>query len=268
MKHMILMGALLAPTLGTLACNPGDAGDGTAPTASAPSEAEGASPTAEGSRPGGVAPTADHDDPESDDEPAASDAYESENFRLESGLSQKRRASYVVTGQVVNKTSSTVKVMKLEIELLDASGTVIHQDRLYAARERTPAGQVNPFLYIRDLRKIQGEPVSHRAKISGFPAEGGELATITDVEKETDGSFFVYRGRIRAKGVCRSPGVVAAGYDAKGRVVDVRQMPGKLGSETGDFADRLEAGQEAFFKLTINNTDALIDRIELFDSCR
>jgi hypothetical protein len=142
---------------------------------------------------------------------------------LSEGPARVEGGYLIITGEVTNASGQWIRGVRIDIDLFDASGRRIHQDRVHAQRDHIAPGEVSPFKFIRDVTKIKGMYARHTLSVSAVPGPSTLSCVAEDVVVERDGLAFRIRGTLRSTGSepCRNAQAVAAGYDASGHVYDV-----------------------------------------------
>ena len=169
----------------------------------------------------------------------------------------------IIPGEVTNATDQWIRGVRIDIELYDASGRRIHQDRVHTQRDHLAPHEVSPFKFIRDLAKIQGKYARHTLSVSAVPGPSTLACVAEEVVIEREGSGFRIHGVLRSTGSepCRNAQAVAAGYDASGRVYDVAARypdtdPGGLAAE-----------QTVPFQLVLENRNGHIVDVKAWGAC-
>lgn len=142
-----------------------------------------------------------------------------------------------IVGLIKNDTPKWIESPKVHIVLLDAEGKPIGVDSIAAAdgrgesaygmRHNVPPGEVSPFHYIRDVKKLARPYASHKLEPKAFPSDGRFDAKAVDVkiDKETIGKteYWRFSGSVKNAGQpCSNPQAVVALFDAAGKLVDTR----------------------------------------------
>lgn len=142
-----------------------------------------------------------------------------------------------ILGLIRNDTPKWIESPKVSVILLDADGKPIGVDSIAAAEgfgesalgmlHNVPPGEVSPFHYIRDVKKLERPYASHKLEPKAFPSDGRYNASALDVktDKETIGKNEYWRtsGNVKNGGKpCINPQAVIAFYDAGGKLVDTR----------------------------------------------
>lgn len=142
-----------------------------------------------------------------------------------------------IVGLIRNDTPKWIESAKVSVVLLDAEGKPIGVDSIAAAegfgesalgmRHNVPPGEVTPFHYIRDIKKLARPYASHKLEPRAFPSDGRFDAHAVDVkiDKETIGKseYWRFSGTVKNAGKpCSNPEAVIALYDASGKIVDTR----------------------------------------------
>lgn len=158
-----------------------------------------------------------------------------------------------IVGTVKNTTPHTLRSVRLDLALRDASGKPLDVDSItsavaadhgraphefvYADRAFLPPGETSTFSYLRDRRKIKGTLASHalvpRARVALHPPVAAlSKPTIT----KTDRGFSV-TGTFEnvGPGACHSPQIVIGLYTASGklRTSERRSIDGWLSKNLG-----------------------------------
>lgn len=142
-----------------------------------------------------------------------------------------------ILGLIRNDTGKWIESPKVHVLLLDANGKNISVDSIAAAEgfgesalgmlHNVPPGEVSPFHYIRDVKKLARPYASHKLEPKAFLTDGRYHASVADVkiDKEHVGKTEYWRvsGKVTNGGKpCLNPQAVIALYDATGKLVDTR----------------------------------------------
>lgn len=144
---------------------------------------------------------------------------------------------YRVVGEVRNTYKEPLCFVEVEILYLDEKGQPIGVDRftakdagtmskdqVFAERKVILPGETAPFIRSRDLSKVGGKIHSVKVKASGMRLRSVETtASLSGVSTQAEGSnAWRVKGTYTATGKpARNPAVVAVGYDASGKPVEV-----------------------------------------------
>jgi hypothetical protein len=169
----------------------------------------------------------------------------------------------IIPGEVSNASGQWIRGVRIDIELFDAGGRRIHQDRIYTQRDHIAPGEVSPFKFIRDVTKIKGTYARHVLSVSAVPGPATLSCAAEDVVVERDGLAFRIRGTLRSTGseACRNAQAVAAGYDASGRVYDV------AGRYPDTDAGGLAPEQSVPFQVLLENHSGNIVNVKVWGAC-
>ncbi|MCC6662924.1 MAG: hypothetical protein IT375_04225 [Polyangiaceae bacterium] len=202
------------------------------------SRAEGGKPAAEGTAPRGESKAESADRAASAAVPASSSKGGTLALSVIEGRSGVEDTGFLhIIGEIRNDTSKWIESPKVAVVLMDAQGKPIGVDSIAAAdgfgesalgmRHNVPPGEVSPFHYIRDIKKLARPYASHKLEPKAFPADSSFNATVADVktDKENIGKTEYWRitGTVKNAGKpCSNPEAVIAFYDAAGKIVDTR----------------------------------------------
>jgi len=190
-----------------------------------------------------------------------------------------------IFGEVRNNTGGWILTPRIDVDLLDASGrslgvksiaTAVAEDMgqenaldfTYADRDFVPPGEVAPFHYIRDTKKIGGTYASHRLNVSARPIPAAEAPVVViegfSTKSDEDGRLLA-RGVIKNTGTvgCRSPEAIVAAYDSNGKLFKLESdVPEKY------FQQFLDPGASVAFTVKIYNSDGdTIGDVRAFADC-
>jgi hypothetical protein len=147
-----------------------------------------------------------------------------------------------IAGEVRNRSKHWVQSVRISVRLFDAGGnpiavtsipTVMARERgesdpadgVYSDRDFVPPGELAPFEYTRDAKKLGGATyASHKLSVVARQATDAPSAVVDgfDPKKGTDGWYSV-TGRIKNVGKtgCRSPKAVIGVYGKDGKMARV-----------------------------------------------
>jgi hypothetical protein len=183
----------------------------------------------------------------------------------------------IIPGEVKNDTGKWLRGVRIDIQLLDASGKSIHVDSIAAAegfpegvvasRTIVPPGEVAVFRYTRDIKKLAGTYASHRLQASGRITDASMSASVEGVDSSKDKlGFYTVTGRIKSTGTagCRSPQAVIGLYASDGKLYDV-----KVADADPWFQKVMPAGQTAeFARRAIDGRDGVFSDIKVWGDCQ
>lgn len=182
-----------------------------------------------------------------------------------------------IIGLIRNDTSKWIESPKVHVQLLDAQGKPISVDSIAAAegfgesalgmRHNVPPGEVSPFHYIRDVKKLARPYASHKLEPKAFPADASFDATVADVkiDKETVGKteYWRFSGSVKNAGKpCINPEAVIALYDASGKIVDTAS-----GLTVWDVKNTWPTGASLPFKTGPVDTKGVIASSKVWGDC-
>ena len=170
------------------------------------SRAEGGKPAAEGTAPRGESKAESADRAASAAVPASSSKGGTLALSVIEGRSGVEDTGFLhIIGEIRNDTSKWIESPKVAVVLMDAQGKPIGVDSIAAAdgfgesalgmRHNVPPGEVSPFHYIRDIKKLARPYASHKLEPKAFPADSSFNATVADVktDKENIGKTEYWR---------------------------------------------------------------------------
>jgi hypothetical protein len=190
-----------------------------------------------------------------------------------------------IFGEVRNDTGEWILTPRIDVDLLDARGeslgvksvaTAVAEDMgkgdaldsTYALRDFVPPGEVAPFHYIRDAKKIGGTYASHRLRASAraIPAAEAPVVVIEGFSHESDKhGTLLARGVIRNTGTvgCRSPEAIVAAYDAGGKLFKLES------DEPEEYSQKvLGPGESVAFTVRIHASDGdALSTVRSFADC-
>lgn len=193
------------------------------------------------------------------------------------GKSRTQHGFVVIPGEVKNTSSSWLRSVRVEIELLDASGKPIQVDSILGAegwaegvvgtRNVVPPGEVSVFRYTRDMKKLARPYASHRLSAEGVIGDDTMSASVSDIQQEKDKlDFYKLRGKVTSTGSagCRSPQAVIGLYASDGKLWDV-----KSADPDEWFLKVMPKGTTADFEYrAIDGQNGVFSRIEVWGDCR
>jgi hypothetical protein len=196
---------------------------------------------------------------------------------LVEGKSRTQHGFLIIPGEVKNDTGQWLRSVRIDIELLDASGKPIHVDSIAAAEGRgegvvsdrsvVPPGEVALFRYTRDMKKLAAGYASHRLSASARPGDGTMAASVEGIQTTKDDlGFHTVTGKIRSTGSggCRSPQAVIGLYASDGKVYDV-----KTAGPDAWFQKVMPSGQTAeFSRRAIDGRDGVFSDIKVWGDCQ
>jgi hypothetical protein len=182
---------------------------------------------------------------------------------LSEGPARVEGGFLIIPGEVTNASGQWIRGVRIDVELFDASGRRIHQDRVHAQRDHIAPGEVSPFKFIRDVAKIKGTYAHHVLSVSAVPGPSTLSCVAEKIVVEREGLAYRIRGTLRSTGSepCRNAQAVAAGYDASGRVYDVAgRYP-----DTG--AGGLAPEESSPFHVLLENHSGNIVNVKAWGAC-
>jgi hypothetical protein len=182
---------------------------------------------------------------------------------LHEGVARVENGFLIIAGEVVNASGQWARGVRIDIELFDAGGARIHEDRVYAQRDHLAPNEVSPFKLIRDVRKIKGTYARHTLSVSAVPGPSTLSCVAEKVAVEKEATAYRVRGVLRSTGSepCRNAQAVAAGYDAGGRVYDVAGVYPDVAKEG------LAPEQSVPFELLLENHAGQIVDVKVWGAC-
>ncbi len=182
-----------------------------------------------------------------------------------------------IIGLIRNDTPKWIESAKVSVLLFDADGKPIGVDSIAAAegfgesalgmRHNVPPGEVTPFHYIRDIKKLARPYASHKLEPRAFPSDPSYDASASDVkiDKETIGKNEYWRisGNVKNAGKpCINPQAVIALYDQSGKIVDTRS-----GLTEWEVKNQWPTGGSLAFKTGPIDTKGLIASSKVWGDC-
>ena len=170
---------------------------------------------------------------------------------------------FVRISALVRNNSRDWAAVVINVELLDAGGKALVNRAATNAGEQMrseyaiPPGKTLYYLYLRDVNRLSGAYVSHRLTLkqaNGASAAGSAqvaLTSQTPLKPAGEGApTYSVLGTATTAAGCEEPLVVAAGFDAQGKLLDVTETPlyptaGARGSGTS--LNKLNAGTTGHF---------------------
>jgi hypothetical protein len=153
-------------------------------------------------------------------------------LQVSEGMTYVANGFLHVLGTVQNNSGQNLESIRYEVSLYDQQGKMIRaenfieeelrgecSDQFHGEVASVEAGGQAPFLYLRDQKRIQGAYASHKILAFGRPAKSLVKIMPGEVKSEKEGSDFSFSGTVNASGNAHAPNIVAAGFDAQGRIV-------------------------------------------------
>ncbi|MDA0246308.1 MAG: FxLYD domain-containing protein [Chloroflexi bacterium] len=176
---------------------------------------------------------------------------------LREGVTAVDEDFVTIAGEITNQTGEWVQYIRIEMELLDASGQPLVTEWVYAKPELVPPGATAVFSFIRSLSEINGTYASYRiTDISAIPsADNGQRAIVENPSQSELDIYVTLTGELKSVGrvPCLNPHVIAASYNAEGKLDNVTSH--YLLSAVG-FQDELAVGQSEEFEFVATKHDA------------
>ena len=182
-----------------------------------------------------------------------------------------------IVGLIRNDTPKWIESAKVSVLLFDAEGKPIGVDSIAAAegfgesalgmRHNVPPGEVTPFHYIRDIKKLARPYASHKLEPKAFPSDSSYDASASDVkiDKETIGKteYWRFSGNVKNAGKpCINPQAVIALYDRSGKIVDTRS-----GLTEWEVKNQWPTGGSLAFKTGPIDTKGVIASSKVWGDC-
>jgi hypothetical protein len=196
-----------------------------------------------------------------------------------------------IAGEVRNHTGGWVESVRIDIDYLDAQGESLRVDSIatavaedmgqkdaldftYASRHFVPPGEVSPFFYLREAKKIGGRFATYRLAASARRLSASEAPRVV-IEKfstqRNDDGWHVARGFIKNVGSvgCRAPEVVVAVYRADGKLSRaLKEEASQAEAEGGNFNRILAPGESVEFAFKIGEEEGeSTPRFQAFADC-
>jgi hypothetical protein len=195
-----------------------------------------------------------------------------------------------IAGEVRNNTGGWIQSIRIDIDYLDAQGvslrvnsiaTAVAEDMgqkdaldfTYASRHFVPPGEVSPFFYLREAKKIGGTFASYRLAASARRLSASEAprVVIENFSTERNDDAHLARGFIKNVGSlgCRAPEVVVAVYRADGKLSRaLKEGPSQAEEDEGNFNRILAPGESVPFAFKIWEEEGeSIARFQAFADC-
>ncbi len=198
-------------------------------------------------------------------------------------LRESATGSLYVVGEVRNTHANPLCFVQITIEYLDEKGNPIGVDRftakdagtmtvdqVSAPRDVIPPGETSPFERVRDVSKVKGKV--HRCKVTAAGLrlrESNVSATVTDVQITPQGEAFAIKGTYKATGKapCKSPAIIAAGYDKNGKILGVtRFYLTSDGTTRGTPVKEIQAEQSQGFSFPLSKGGQAVQTVRVFPS--
>jgi len=197
-----------------------------------------------------------------------------------------------IAGEVRNHTGGWVESVRIDIDYLDAQGESLRVDSIatavaedmgqkdaldftYASRHFVPPGEVSPFFYLREAKKIGGRFATYRLAASARRLSASEAPRVVierfSTQRNDDGWHWA-TGFIKNVGSlgCRAPEVVVGVYRADGKLSRVlEEGPSQAEEDEGNFSRILAPGESVEFTFKIWEEEGESSaRFQAFADCR
>lgn len=182
-----------------------------------------------------------------------------------------------IMGMIKNDTSGHIGAPRVAIDLFDADGKPIgvssiaaadgHGESALGMRTNVPPGEMSPFHYIRDIKKLARPYASHKLEAKAWPSAGkfNPVAIDVKIDKEMVGKTEYWRvtGNVKNDGKnCINPAAVVAFFDASGKLQDTSD-----GLTVWDVKNEWPSGNSLPFKTGPKDTGGVIVDAKVWGEC-